>query len=339
MSFSKWSGGGGEKHQERFNEMEHRNWEQGYEVYDQGFGPLTQQTMSTLLASANFPPAHNDDNDDDEGVGRIVRFLDVATGPGFVLSAAIDALSIIVSDEKKQQQQQFQLTGLDISQNFLSLAEQRISAQLLSRQPSPQQQQTNKIHNNISVDYVEGSAESLPFPENTFDSIVCNFGILHFFEPNTFLRESFRVLRPNGKISFSAWAPPPRTQGFQIALSSIAEGGNPNVVGLPEGPNFFTFGDASHATTTLQSIGFVNVNSIELSEMKWNNIKNGAMLYDVLLNGTSRTREILLGQTPEETTAIQALMSNKFDSITGGGMVPLAMPAVVSSGQKPKWNK
>ncbi len=80
----------------------------------------------------------------------------------------------------------------------------------------------------------------------------------------------------------------------------------------------------------------MNVNSIELSEMKWNNINNGAMLYDVLLNGTSRTREILLGQTPEETTAIQALMSNKFDSITGGGMVPLAMPAVVSSGQKPK---
>ncbi|KAL3770668.1 hypothetical protein ACHAWU_004367 [Discostella pseudostelligera] len=325
MSFSKWNGGGEQPHQDRFNEMEHRNWELGYEVYDQGFGPLTQQTISTLLASADFPPAHHHDDDNE---GRLVRLLDVATGPGFVLSAAVDALSL---DDAEQQQQQtlIHLTGLDISQNFLTLAEQRIDAQL--RQP---QQEQNA--NQINVDFVEGSAELLPFPENTFDSIVCNFGILHFFEPNTFLRESYRTLRPGGRISFSAWAPPTRTQGFQIALSSIAEAGNPNVVDLPEGPNFFDFGDAQHATSTLQSIGFENVNSVELSDMKWSNMKNGAMLYEVLLNGTSRTREILLGQTPEETAAIQALMTKKYDLITDGGTTPLSMPAVVTSGQKPR---
>jgi ubiquinone/menaquinone biosynthesis C-methylase UbiE len=317
MSFSKWSVGGEEhQHQDRFNEMEHRNWEHGYEVYDQGFGPLTQQAISNLLASADFPPAHHHDDDNE---GRLVRLLDVATGPGFVLALSLD-------DAETQQQTSFHLTGLDISQNFLTLAEQRLDAQLRQQQNAKQ----------INIDFVEGSAELLPFPENTFDSIVCNFGILHFFEPNTFLRESYRALRPGGKISFSAWAPPTRTQGFQIALSSIAEAGNPNVVDLPEGPNFFDFGDAQHATSTLQSIGFENVKSVELSEMKWSNMKNGAMLYEVLLNGTSRTREILLGQTPEQTVAIQALMVKKYDLITDGGTIPLSMPAVVTSGQKPK---
>ena len=72
MSFSNWNGiGEKNQNQDRFNDMEHRNWELGYEVYDQGFGPLTQQTISTLLASADFPPADYDE-------GRLVRLLDVA---------------------------------------------------------------------------------------------------------------------------------------------------------------------------------------------------------------------------------------------------------------------
>ena len=301
--------------QDRFNAMEHRNWEQGFEAYDQGFGPLTRQPIPTLLAHANFPP--------DDGDGRtICRLLDVATGPGFVLSAAIN--SALSTDEKRQQS--FQLTGLDITKNFLSLAEQRISLQL-----QQDQQQSEKI----TVDFVEGSAESLPFSDEIFDSIICNFGILHFFSPESFLRESYRALRPGGKVSFTAWAPPTRTEGFRIARESIAEAGNPNVVGLPEGPNFFDFGCSGHAMTVLKSIGFEKVYSVELSEMKWLNVKNGQMLHDVLLNGTSRTREVLLGQTQEEGRAVQSLMAKKYDSTTDGGKMPLSMPAVVTSGQKP----
>ena len=118
-------------------------------------------------------------------------------------------------------------------------------------------------------------------------------------------------------------------------MESIAEAGNPNLEGLPEGPNFFDYGDAEKAMSVLKNIGFVNLDSVELSEMKWNNVRHGAMLYDVLLNGTSRTREILLNQTPEETTAIQSLMTQRYDTITDGGKRPLSMPALVTSGQKP----
>ena len=186
------------------------------------------------------------------------------------------------------------------------------------------------------MDFVEGSAEALPFSDDTFDSIVCNFGILHFFHPDAFLRESHRVLRPGVRVSFSAWAPPVRTEGFNVALTSIEEVGNPNVEGLPEGPKFFTFGDGEQSMAVLREAGFESVQSTELSEMTWGNVEDGAMLYHVLLNGTSRTREVLLGQTPEETAAIQALMQKKYTAVTGGGKRHLRMPALVSSGQKPR---
>ncbi|KAL7534408.1 hypothetical protein ACHAWF_004825 [Thalassiosira exigua] len=295
--------------QDRFNKMEHRNWEQGFEAYDQGFGTLTQQTIKYLLSNAGFPP------DSDE-----CSLLDVATGPGFVISSAIETAST------KTTQKSFHFTGLDITQNFLNLAERRTKAQMQQHQIDPKR---------IKVDFVEGSAEAMPFPENTFDSVVCNFGILHFFKPDTFLRESYRVLHPGGKVSFTAWAPPSRTEGFNIAFESIAQAGNPNVEGLPEGPNFFDFGDEDHAMEMLGEAGFENVKSKELSRMEWSCIENGSDLYDVLLHGTSRTREILLGQTPEEATAIQSLMVEKYNIVTNGGKRRLSMPAVVTSGQKP----
>jgi ubiquinone/menaquinone biosynthesis C-methylase UbiE len=128
--------------EDRFNKMEHRNWEQGYEAYDRGFGPLTRQTIPTLLTNAEFPP-------DAGGDQRTVRLLDVATGPGFVLSAAIDAAA-----KQQQQSYKYHLTGIDITQNFLRLAEERTDAQLQQQKQQPAQ---------IKVDFVEGSAESLPF--------------------------------------------------------------------------------------------------------------------------------------------------------------------------------
>ena len=75
----------------------------------------------------------------------------------------------------------------------------------------------------------------------------------------------------------------------------LPRGGNLNVEGLPEGPNFFDYGDSEQAMAALRNVGFGGVKSMELSEMKWNNVRSGAMLYNVLLNGTSWTREIFLG--------------------------------------------
>lgn len=336
-----------EKH-ERFLRMEHENWEEGFEAvslnanilgassshtlrinifysifyycnrkYDSGFGPLTRQTISTLLSKAGFPPAKNHERD------YPYALLDVATGPGFVLSAALG--SALKSCEESCD---MQLTGLDITHNFLTLAKQRIDLQLKD------EQQVSR--NQINVQFVVGNAEklSMKFPKNTFDSIVCNFGILHFFSPESFLSEAYRVLRPGGKVSFSAWAPPSRTEGFGITLESVAEVGDPNV-DLPQGPDFFRFGDSNEATMTMQVLGFENIESVELSEMKWNNVKDGSMLYDVLSNGTVRTKEILKRQTPDQTSAIKSLVAKKYNELTNGGSRSLNMPAVVTSGQKP----
>ncbi|MCO5144083.1 MAG: class I SAM-dependent methyltransferase [Oligoflexia bacterium] len=45
--------------------------------------------------------------------------------------------------------------------------------------------------------------KSFPFKENEFDFIICNQVLEHVFEPNLFLQEVRRVLKPTGKALFT----------------------------------------------------------------------------------------------------------------------------------------
>lgn len=105
--------------------------------------------------------------------------------------------------------------------------------------------------------------------------------------------------------------------------------------GLPEGSHFFDFGDPERARAALRDVGFERTGSVELSDMAWHNVKDGTMLYDVLLNGTSRTRKVLLGQTAVKKKNIRAFMVEKYKRLTEDGKRSLSMPALVTSGQKP----
>jgi len=53
---------------------------------------------------------------------------------------------------------------------------------------------------NVGVDFLKGSAYSLPFPNNSFDLIVCSEVLEHLHEYNDAVREIHRVLKPGGKF-------------------------------------------------------------------------------------------------------------------------------------------
>jgi SAM-dependent methyltransferase len=59
----------------------------------------------------------------------------------------------------------------------------------------------------LSIDFGEGDAEALPYPDATFDVVVSQFG--HMFAPrhDVATRELLRVLRPGGRVAFSTWPP------------------------------------------------------------------------------------------------------------------------------------
>lgn len=50
---------------------------------------------------------------------------------------------------------------------------------------------------------VKADAQSIPFKENSFDTLIAGELIEHLSNPEDFLKESKRVLKPNGKIIIS----------------------------------------------------------------------------------------------------------------------------------------
>src|SRR3954452_25612764 len=55
------------------------------------------------------------------------------------------------------------------------------------------------------VDFRPADATALPFADNSFDAVVCQFGVMFFPDKPKSYHEALRVLAPGGKYLFNVW--------------------------------------------------------------------------------------------------------------------------------------
>ncbi len=227
--------------------------------------------------------------------GRSTRLLDVATGPGYVAAAAARRGAAAI--------------GIDFSAPMVAEARRR----------------------HPDIEFHEGDAEALPFPEASFDAVVMNFGILHLGRPDQALVEAHRVLRPGGRIAFTVWAKPEETVGFGITLHAIQTHGTMNVP-LPQGPPFFRFSDPEESRRTLLGVGFVSPLIAKVPQI-WR-LPSPDALFEAMQGATVRTAGLLRGQTREALNAIRTAMRSAARVCEKNGVIELPMPAVLASATK-----
>jgi SAM-dependent methyltransferase len=56
-----------------------------------------------------------------------------------------------------------------------------------------------------AVTYRQADAQRLPFPDASFDCVVCQFGVMFFPDKPAAFAEARRVLRPGGRLLFNTW--------------------------------------------------------------------------------------------------------------------------------------
>ena len=69
------------------------------------------------------------------------------------------------------------------------------------------------------VEWLEGAAERLPFPDASFDIVLSQYAHMFSPQPEEAAREMLRVLKPRGRIAFAAWTPDglaPRLMGLTL---------------------------------------------------------------------------------------------------------------------------
>lgn len=107
----------------------------------------------------------------DLGPGR--RVLDVACGTG-----------VLAREARSRVGERGRVQGLDPVRGMLEVA----------RRLAP------------DVDWTEGTAEALPFPDRTFDAVVSQFGMMFFEDRWAAASEMHRVLTPGGRVAVAVWA-------------------------------------------------------------------------------------------------------------------------------------
>jgi ubiquinone/menaquinone biosynthesis C-methylase UbiE len=100
------------------------------------------------------------------------RVLDVACGTGVLARTAATRVGPSGS-----------VAGLDINPGMLSVAA-RIAPE---------------------IEWRQGSAESLPYEDQSFDTVVSQFGLMFFPDRHTALREMVRVLTPGGHLAVAVF--------------------------------------------------------------------------------------------------------------------------------------
>jgi SAM-dependent methyltransferase len=122
-------------------------------------------------------------------LGSGERVLDIGCGTGIVARLAAARVGDTGS-----------VVGLDLNEGMLAVAS-RIAP---------------------DVEWRQGDAASLPFPDDSFDVVLSQFALMFFTDRDRAIREMGRVVRPGGRILVAVWEGLDRNPTFD-SLSRLAE--------------------------------------------------------------------------------------------------------------------
>jgi len=132
------------------------------------------------------------------------------------------------------------VTATDLSAGMLAVAEENAKSAGLT-----------------NLRFRQAVAESLPFPDRTFDRVTCRFAAMLFADPLGAMRECRRVLLPTGRAVFVVWGAPQQpffgmTAGVLRRFVNIPEA-------EPDAPSIFRFAAPGTLSDVMKEAGFRQV--------------------------------------------------------------------------------
>lgn len=172
------------------------------------------------------------------------RILETAAGTGIVTQA----IAHLIPDAA--------LIATDLNQAMLDVAAERVAEG--------------------GVTFQQADAQSLPFPDENFDIVACQFGAMFFPDRPVAYREALRVLEPGGHFVFNVWDRIENNPVSATIAEAVADC-------FPENPpNFlrrtpFGYHDKAAIVDELRAAGFSNVEAETVTRRSSRPVKEAAI--------------------------------------------------------------
>ncbi|QFT95191.1 Ubiquinone/menaquinone biosynthesis C-methyltransferase UbiE (plasmid) [Roseovarius sp. THAF9] len=186
-------------------------------------------------------------------------------------------------------------------------------------------------HEDNRLEWLEANAMSLPFEDDSFDVVLCQFGVMFFPDRIKGFSEARRVLRSGGRFIFNSWGPLEENDFSHVAVETL-------IKLYPEDPPLFLartpfgYSEKSQVQADLAAAGFEDV---QIENMK---LKSRADTADDFAFGQSCGSPLRLeiearGEPPlqEVRTAIAEALVARF----GRGQITGRMMALVAQAKAP----
>jgi ubiquinone/menaquinone biosynthesis C-methylase UbiE len=174
----------------------------------------------------------------------------------------------------------------------------------------------------------EADAMALPFPDEAFDHIVCQFGVMFFPDKRAGFREARRVLCPGGGFLFNVWGDKSGTARL-LAEQVVGErlSRDPARLVAPE------YNDVETVKSDLAAAGFVSVGVENVSKRTRSASAREAAIANCH-GGMLRAQidKLAPGRLEEITDAVEVALAARF----GNGPVEAPLHAIVFSGVVPR---
>lgn len=122
------------------------------------------------------------------------KVLDIASGTGE------PALTLA------RRQPQAAITGIDAADGMVRVAQKKAASEGLP-----------------NISFTTMPAEKNGFADNSFDKILCRFGVMLFEDPLQGCKEMYRVLKPGGGIALAVWSTPETMTTMNWAMEAFKD--------------------------------------------------------------------------------------------------------------------
>lgn len=177
------------------------------------------------------------------------------------------------------------------------------------------------------IEWKEGVAESLPYPDASFDTVLCQFGMMFFSDRGRALREMLRVLRPGGRLAVAVWERLQNSEAYPVEVALLERLAGKAAADALRAP--FALGDKQELIALFTEAGVSSVR-VETSEGTacFPSIKS---MVEADLRGWLPIMGVVLTEDRIETILKEA-ESALAEYVTAEGQVVFSSPAHIVTG-------